>query len=166
MAHHHASGSDRVCRPRASQESVRKSIYLHDVRLDLPDKVVEGETGSVIQGVISRATFRWQTLSGQRTFTVLCLHINNSFAMKRGIGRKLLLSFRAVMVAEHVDLVAGDFNGAAKRKTTSSTSFSIIEEAFADCDLPRPPGHSPLWGPGASKHSVLGWHETCSKERI
>ena len=71
VAHHHGTGSDRVCRPRASQESVRKSIYLHDVRLDLPDKVVEGETGSVIQGVISRATF--SMANTQRPKNLYCL---------------------------------------------------------------------------------------------
>ena len=52
---------------------------------------------------------------------------------KRGIGKKLLLTKRAVML---VDLVAGDFNGAAWRRTTSASPLSITGEAFADCDLP------------------------------
>ena len=39
-----------------------KSIHLDDVRHDLPDKVFDGESGWVIQGVISRASFRWQPL--------------------------------------------------------------------------------------------------------
>ena len=43
----------------------------------------------------------------------MSLHINNQFAKERGIGKKLLLTIRAVMLEEHVDLVAGDFNGAA-----------------------------------------------------
>ena len=35
------------------------------------------------------------------------------------------------MLKENVDLVAGDFNGAAWRRDNSN-NFSIIEEAFAD----------------------------------
>ena len=76
-------------------------------------------------------------------------HINNTFAKKRGIGKKRILTIRAVMLEEHVDVVAGDFNGAAWRRDTSASSISIIEEAFADCALPMPPGPTPLWGPGA-----------------
>ena len=41
----------------------------------------------------------------------MSLHINNNHAKKRDIGKKLLLTFCAVMLEEHVDLVAGDFNG-------------------------------------------------------
>ena len=51
-----------------------KSIYLHDTRRDLPDQVMEGEQGWVMQGVLSRASFRRPPLSGQKTFTVLSLH--------------------------------------------------------------------------------------------
>ena len=52
-----------------------KSIYLHDTRRDLPDQVMEGEQGWVMQGVLSRASFRRPPNSGQVTFTVLSLHI-------------------------------------------------------------------------------------------
>ena len=44
-----------------------KSLYLHDTRRDLPDKVMEGDQAWVLQGVLSRASFR-RTLSGQKTF--------------------------------------------------------------------------------------------------
>ena len=43
-----------------------KSIYLHDIRRVLPDKVVEGESGWVLQGVLSRASLRRQPPSGQQ----------------------------------------------------------------------------------------------------
>ena len=43
-----------------------KSIYLHDTRRELPDKVMEGDSGWVLQGVLSRASFRRQPLSGQK----------------------------------------------------------------------------------------------------
>ena len=76
------------------------SIYPHDVRRELPDKVIEGESGWVLQGVLSRASFRRQPLSGQKTFTVLSLHVSNNYAKKRGIGKKLILTIRAVMLDE------------------------------------------------------------------
>ena len=61
------------------------------------------------------------------------------------------------MLDENVDLVAGDFNGAAWR-SDNSNNVSIIEEGFADCALPMPPGPTPLWGPG----SILGnWADVC-----
>ena len=103
------------------------------------------------------ASFRRQPLSGQKTFTVLSLHISNFYAKKRGIGKKLILTIRAVMLDEKVDLVAGDFNGAAWRCDNRNT-ISAIEEAFADCALPMLPGPTPLWGPG----SIPGnWADVC-----
>ena len=85
-----------------------------------------------LQGVLSRASFRRPPTSGQKTFTVLSLHIINSYAKKRGIRKKLIFPIRAVMLDEKVGLVAGDFNGAAWRRDNSN-NISIIEEAFADC---------------------------------
>ena len=38
----------------------------------------------------------------------MSLHINNQSAKKRGTGKKLLPTIRAVMLEEHVDLVAGN----------------------------------------------------------
>ena len=97
-----------------------KSIYLHDTRRELPDEVTEGDSGWVLQGVLSRASFRRQPLSGQKTF-------------------------------------CGHFKGAAWR-CDNRHNISTIEEAFADCALPMPPGPIPLWGPG----SIPGnWAEVC-----
>ena len=62
--------------------------------LTAPDLRVPG------QGVQSRASFRRQPLSGQKTFTVLSLHINNIYDRKRGIGKKLIRTIRAVMLDE------------------------------------------------------------------
>ena len=86
-----------------------KSLYFHDTRRELPDKVMEGDQGWVLQGVLSRASFRRQPLSGQKTFTVLSLHVSNIYAKKRCIAKKLILTIRAVMLGGRVDLVAGDF---------------------------------------------------------
>ena len=88
-----------------------KSIYLHDTRRDLPDQVMEGEQGWVMQGVLSRASFRRSPVSGQKSFTVFSVHISNIYAKKKGIAKKLILTLRAIMISQEVDLVAGDFNG-------------------------------------------------------
>ena len=75
-----------------------KSIYLHETRCDLPDKVIEGDPGWVLQWVLSRASFRRRPISGQKTFTVLDLHINNISSKKPGIAKKLILTIRAIML--------------------------------------------------------------------
>ena len=72
---------------------------------------------------------------------MLCTSTRN-YAKKRSFGKKLLLTVRAVMLEEHVDVVAGDFNGAAWRR---QFGLGIIEEASADTDLPMPQGSTPLW---------------------
>ena len=84
------------------------------------------------------------------------LHNNNHDAKKRVIGKKLILTVRTVMLQEHVDMVAGDFNGAVWRRQSGSDPrpISKIEEAFTKTSLPIPP----LWGPG----SVPGeWSDVC-----
>ena len=78
------------------------------------------------------------------------LHINNQYAKNRGIAKNVLLAVRTVMCQEQIDMVAGDFNGAAWRKTHSADQLrdSTIEEAFANTNLPIPHGPTLLWGPG------------------
>ena len=99
------------------------SIYLHDTRRELPDQVMEGDPGWVLQGVLSRASFRRRPLGGQKTFTALSLHIGNIYARKRGIAKELILTIRAVMLGQHIDLVAGEIStgqrGGATMETTS-----------------------------------------------
>ena len=124
-----------------------KSVYLRERRRDLPAQVMEGEQGWVLQGVLSRAIFRRAAVSGQRYFTVLSLHISNIYTKKKGIAKKLILTIRAIMISQEVDLVAGDFNGTAWR-CNSGNNISTIDEAFSDCALPAPPGPTPWWRPG------------------
>ena len=71
-------------------------------------------------------------LPAAKTFTVLSLHISNIHAKKRGKGKNLILTNRAVMLDGKV--------------RDNSNNISIIEEASADCALPMPPGPTPLWG--------------------
>ena len=123
-----------------------KSIYLNDTRHGVQDHVVEGEQGWVLQGVLSRASFRQAAASGQKFFSVLSLRVSNIYAKKKGIAKNLILTLRAIMISQEVDLVAGDFNGTAWR-CRSGDNISTIDEAFADCAFPTPPGPTPLWGP-------------------
>ena len=117
-----------------------------------------------MQGVVSKAACRRQPRNGQQTFSVMSLHICNNFAKKRGVGKKLLLTIRAIMKDEHVDLVAGDFNGTACRQSTDSPQpTSTLEEAFADTDFPMPPGPTPLWCPGAILGESLRQQPICSR---
>ena len=86
-----------------------------------------------------------------KKFSLSCLCTSTTTPKKRGLGKKLLLAVRATMQEEHVDLVAGDFNGAAWRQSKGNNiqPTSILEDAFADTDFPMPPGPTPLWSPGA-----------------
>ena len=64
-------------------------------------------------------------------FTMMTLHINNQYAKKRGIEKHLLLANRIVMHQEQVDMVAGDFYGAAWRRRSGNEQRrdSTFEEA-------------------------------------
>ena len=134
-----------------------KSIYLHDTRRGVQDHIVEGEHGWVLQGVLSRASFRRAAASGQKVFTVLSLHISNIYAEKRGIAKKIIQTIRALMISQNIDLVAGDFNGTAWR-CRSRDNISAIDEIFSDCALPTPPGPTPLWGPRSIPNN---WADVC-----
>ena len=102
----------------------------------------------MLQGVLSRASLRRSPVIGQKCFTVLSLHISNIYAKKEGIAKKLILTLRAIVISQEVDLVAGDFNGTAWR-CRSRDNLSTIDEAFTDSTLLTPPSPIPLWGPGS-----------------
>ena len=171
LAHHCATGSDRVPSTRVRHElsyitqiagyavlsskdtfhsNIKvKSIYLHDNRNGVHQAVRGGQSGLVLQAFMSRASFRRILRNilrnGKSHFTMTSLHINNHFAEKRSIGKNLLLTVRSVMSQEQVDMVAGDFNGAACRQSGSDhRHISTIAEAFANTYLPFPPGAPPL----------------------
>ena len=80
----------------------------------MPDQILEGEQGWVLQGVLSRASFRRAAVSGQKFFTVLSLHISNIYAKKTGVAQRLIQTLRSNMISQEVDLVAGDFDVAAE----------------------------------------------------
>ena len=94
---------------------------------------MEGEQGWVMQGVLSRASLRRSPVSWQKYFRVLSLHISNIYD-KRGVFKKLILTLRAIMISQEVDLVVGDFNGTAWWYR-GKDNFSTNDEAFTDCAL-------------------------------
>ena len=134
MAHHRPAGGNGVPSSRMLDESFSSdslwrlrrpvqqgtfhpdikvsSIYLHDTRNVQHQVINEGQSGWVSQAVISRASFRRLPPNGKSFSTMMSLHTNH-FVKKRGMGKKLLLTVCAVMLQEHVDMVAGDFNCAA-----------------------------------------------------
>ena len=124
---------------------------------ELYDHIVEGERGWVLQSVVSRASFRRATASGQKAFTVLSLHINNVFAKKKGIAKKVIQTIRAIMISQDNDLVACDFTGTAWR-CRRRDNLSSIDEVFSDGALPTPPGPTPLWWPESIRNN---WADVC-----
>ena len=128
-----------------------KSIYLHDTRWDLLIQVMEGGQGWVLQGVLSRASFRRTPPNGRKNFTVLTLHISNLYARKRSIAKKIIFTIRAIMVCHQVDRVADDFKGTAWR-CHNRGGRSTMYEAFDDCAMPTPPGPTPCWTRLFSQH--------------
>ena len=80
---------------------------------------------------LTRCSFTCHVSSSARRykyFTVLSLHNSNIYAIKKGIAKKLILTLRAIMISQEVDLVAGDFNGTAWR-CRSRDNLSTIDEA-------------------------------------
>ena len=106
----------------------------------------------------------------------MSMHISNNFAWKRGIGKKLLLTIRAITQDEHVNLVAGDFGGAAWRQTSGYNPHqtSTLEEAFADTGFRcrQAPHHCgvlelfPENGPTFADSSYLQIHMRHSQFRV
>ena len=91
----------------------------------LPDQLMEGYQGWVMEGVLSQASFRCPPLGGQTIFTVLSMHISNIYAKKkRGIAKKSSSS-RSVplMLSQHIDVLQVISKGAA----IETTSVSIVE---------------------------------------
>ena len=117
-----------------------KSIYLHDTRR---------ETKAGFYRACYHVPLFVDNLSAAKKHSRSCRYTFVTYTLRNVVlGKKLILTIRAVMLDENVDLVAGDFNGAAWR-CSNRNNISTIEEAFADCALPMPPSPTPLWGPGS-----------------
>ena len=100
---------------------------------------MEREQGWVMQGILSRASFRRPP------------------PKKRCIAKKLILTIRAIMIGQQIDVVAGNFNATTWR-CSYRDNISTIDEAFADTALPTPRGPTPLWGPGSIPNN---WADVC-----
>ena len=100
-------------------------------------------------------TVQWRVLPSPWCRSTLTTHMPRNADSRRTCCLQARL-----FLQEHVDLVAGDFFGAAWRRQSGSDvrPISIIEEAFANTNLPLPLGSTPLWGPGG----VPGeWSDVC-----
>ena len=119
------------------------SNYLHDTRACEQDKIKEGESGEVLQGVVSRASFRRQPPGGQKFFTVMSLHINNNYAKKRGIGKKLLLTIRAIMQGTWTwsPVTSTELPGAKRMVTTSNPPVFLRKHLPTQIFQCRPAPH-------------------------
>ena len=109
--------------------------------------------------------------AGQKTFTVLSLHKSNIYAKKWGIAKKLILTIRAIMIGQHIDLVAGHFYGTAWR-CRSRDKLSTIDQSIwtVSCLRPQAPHHcgdlDPFWTIGQtsadfSNHLALNVFGRC-----
>ena len=132
-----------------------KSIYLHDVRRGLQTRWKKETQAGSYKACYHVPLFGDSLSAAKKTFTVPSLHIGDIYAKKRGIGKKLILTIRAVMLDEKVDLVAGDFNGAALR-SDNSNNIRIIEEAFADFLAETSRSHTLVGSRGSSGY--VGGH--------
>ena len=94
----------------------------------------------------------------------MSLHLNNSYDKKRGIAKIVLVVVRTAMQQEQVDMVTGDFNGAAwrRRHCEDQRRDRTIEEAFANTNLPTPDGPTTLWRPGGVPDE---WSDVCWRFR-
>ena len=87
-----------------------KSIYLHDTRRDLPDQ------GMGFKKVFFHVPHFVDHRLAARSSLQCCPYISATFTpQKKGISKKLILTLRAIMISQEVDLVEGDFNGTAWR---------------------------------------------------
>ena len=181
MAPHHPARSFWLCRTRnpawtLSCDSLRrlcgslqqghllvKSIYLHDTRRVLHDHIVEGERGWVLQGVVSRGSFRRAAASGQTVFTVLSLYINNVYAKKRGIAKKVIQAVRALMISQ--ELIWLQVTSMVQLGVVAAVTISVLlmrlllivlclrRQAPNVCEFLKPPGSQRFWK--VNKHGAF-----------
>ena len=118
---------------------------------------MEGSQGGLCKGCFHVPHFV-DLFSVARKHSQFSLYMSaSSWPKKLGIAKKLILTIRATMIDHYIDLVAGDFNATAWR-CSCRNNISTIEEAFADCALPTPPGPTQLWGPGSIPNN---WADVC-----
>ena len=118
---------------------------------------MEGEQGWVVQSVLSRASFRRPPVSGQKFFTVLPLHISNIYAQKKGIAKKLILTLRAIMISQEVDLVAGDFKE-QRGVVAAETNSVLLMKPFLIVPCLRQWAPHRCGGPGSIPNN---WADVC-----
>ena len=114
-------------------------VYLHDTRDGQQHVVREEQSGWVLQAVISRASFQRLPRNGKSFFTMMSSHINNQFAKKRGIGKKLLLTVRTVMLEEHTVPPGAAHAAVTDDSPALLKKLSLVRTYWCQ------PGPTPLW---------------------
>ena len=91
----------------------------------------------------SRASFRRAAVSGRKLFSVLSLYISNIYVKKNGIAKNLILTLRAILISQEVDVVAGDFNRTAWRCRSSDNITVLLMKLLliVPCLRRRAPHH-------------------------
>ena len=90
-----------------------------------------------MQGVLSRASFRRPPLQRPKDFYGVVSTYKQYLHQKNGVlQKKVILTVRAIMMGQQIDMVAGDFNGRAWRHSKRD-NMSTIDEAFANCAFQR-----------------------------
>ena len=121
------------------------SSYLHDTRACEQDRIKEGESGWVLQGVVSKAWFRRQPRSGQKNLhgnvcayqQQLCQKAWNweeasPHYPRRDAGRALLETSTELLGADQM--------------VTAVNPPALSKKPLPNTDFPAPPGGpTPLW---------------------
>ena len=105
-----------------------------------------------MQGVVSRAAFRRQPRSGQKTFTVVSLHTNNNCAKSVESGRSSSLKFVPLCKMSTwiwLLVISTEQDGANQAVSTLNRPV-LLRKHLPTPFLPIPPSPTPLWGPGAT----------------
>ena len=91
---------------------------------------MEGEQGMGL----TRCSFTCHILSstGERAkvFYGVASTYQQHLRQKQSIAKKHILTIRAIMISQEVDLVAGDFNGTAWRCALRNGSTNFLEHRF------------------------------------
>ena len=71
------------------------------------------------------------------------------------LRKKSIMTVRSIMIGQQIELVAGEFNETAWR-CSNRDNLNSIDEASADCALPRSLGIPPLFGSGSIQNNWVG----------
>ena len=130
------------------------SVYLHDTRGGQQQVVKGGQSGWVLQG--NRVSSHVHHFGGRHATA-------NRFPPRphqQPVCQEAWHREKVATYSLYCNAGSWDFNGAAWRRPCGNDRklSRIIEEAFADTNLPVPPGSTPFWGPATVRGE---WADVC-----